>query len=250
MWQEAAYEFDLDSVEVKNVMVPANPEPMAAGSNVWEGACRGLVQLCQGVIDRVDEHRHLRSARILLLTRHSEKDEKALETGGRLHLGKGGKTNPMQRLLSRTAKAPEADFVIWLNAAWLEHIGILSMSEKGSWIFNLDAPRRQAVALLDHELRHCGAKIVGKYIAPDLIELQKKDLGPDLVEVREDLTDEHGNVLVRYYKKDGGRYVWCVRKHDVEEFTDVVTRHGAWKSDLEALCDELVSEKTLFAGVE
>jgi hypothetical protein len=31
-----------------------------------------------------------------------------------------------------------------------------------------------------------------------------------------------------------GRPVWRVRKHDIEEFREVVERHGCYKSDLEA----------------
>lgn len=247
MWDEKDYAFELEGIEVKNFMVPASAEPLRVGGVVWQGAVDELLRLCQAVVDTVDEHRHLRQARILLLMRYAEKDEGAFKTGGRVHLGKAGKANPMARMLSRQAKTPPADFVVWLNAAWLERIGILYRDEKENWLFDADQPRRQAVALIDHELSHCGAKIVGKYIAPDNLALQQKDLGPDLIEVREDITDADGNVLVRFYKRDGRDYSWCIRKHDVEEFTEVVSRHGAWKSDLKDLCDELVeSEPALF----
>jgi hypothetical protein len=247
VWTEKEYAFELDHVQVKNLMVPASAEPLRHGAVVWQGACDELLRIAQGVIDTIDAHRHLRQAKILLLMRYAEKDESAFKTGGRIHLGKAGKANPMARMLSRHGKTPAADFVVWVNAAWLEHIGILYRDEKSNWLFDADQPRRQAVALIDHELSHCGAKIVGKFIAPDNIPLQKKDLGADLIDVREDLTDEDGNVLVRFYKRDGRDYVWCVRKHDVEEFTAVVSRHGAWKSDLKDFCDELVgSEPVLF----
>lgn len=36
-----------------------------------------------------------------------------------------------------------------------------------------------------------------------------------------------------------GRKVFRIRKHDVEEFTDIVRRHGIWKSDLEAFAEAL-----------
>ena len=43
------------------------------------------------------------------------------------------------------------------------------------------------------------------------------------------------------YKKNGdkkfdaaGRQCYRVRKHDVEEFREIIQRHGCWKSDLEA----------------
>lgn len=35
--------------------------------------------------------------------------------------------------------------------------------------------------------------------------------------------------------------LWRVRKHDVEEFAEVVQRHGLWKSDLEAFYQAAVS---------
>jgi hypothetical protein len=59
---------------------------------------------------------------------------------------------------------------------------------------------KQMRALLDHELVHC--------------EVAKDDKG----EVKED---------------DFGRTCYRIRKHDVEEFTEIVARHGLWKSDLE-----------------
>lgn len=58
----------------------------------------------------------------------------------------------------------------------------------------------QQTALLDHELTHC--------------EVSKDTNG-------EPKTDERG------------RTVYRMRGHDVEEFREVVARHGTWKSDLE-----------------
>ena len=47
------------------------------------------------------------------------------------------------------------------------------------------------------------------------------------------------------------RLVWRVRKHDIEEFREIVERHGCYKSDLEAFAEALLKRKepTLeFAG--
>ena len=58
----------------------------------------------------------------------------------------------------------------------------------------------QRDALLDHELCHAQAKV-----------------------------DEHGE----QEQDERGRPVWRIRKHDVEEFGEIVKRHGLWKHDLE-----------------
>jgi hypothetical protein len=36
-----------------------------------------------------------------------------------------------------------------------------------------------------------------------------------------------------------GRRVWRIRKHDVEEFSEIVHRHGTWKRDLEKFAQAL-----------
>lgn len=45
-----------------------------------------------------------------------------------------------------------------------------------------------------------------------------------------------------------GRKVWRIRKHDVEEFSAIVKRHGIWKRDLEQFAEALLKQKqrTLF----
>jgi len=59
---------------------------------------------------------------------------------------------------------------------------------------------RQMRALLDHELCHCA---VAK--------------------------DKNGEVKM----DERGRPVWRLRKHDIEEFAEVVARHGLWRHELE-----------------
>ena len=35
-------------------------------------------------------------------------------------------------------------------------------------------------------------------------------------------------------KDEQGRFVWRIKKHDLEEFREIVNRHGLWKSDITA----------------
>ncbi|MCC6358084.1 MAG: hypothetical protein IT450_05025 [Phycisphaerales bacterium] len=74
---------------------------------------------------------------------------------------------------------------------------------------------RQTEALLDHELSHCEAK-------------------------RDDKTGQ-------FVFDDKNRVVWRMRKHDIEEFRDIVTRHGLYKADLEAFAESIreAAEKPL-----
>lgn len=66
------------------------------------------------------------------------------------------------------------------------------------------------LALMDHELCHAAAALDSEYA-------QKYD--------------------------ERGRRVWRVRKHDIEEFRDVVKRHGCYKSDLEEFAKALRDAK-------
>jgi hypothetical protein len=69
---------------------------------------------------------------------------------------------------------------------------------------------KQMRALLDHELVHA--------------EVAKNDDG----EVK---TDEQGRTCYR------------IRKHDIEEFTEIVHRHGLWKSDLARFAQVAMEQK-------
>lgn len=64
----------------------------------------------------------------------------------------------------------------------------------------------QRRALLDHELMHATVRL-----------------------------DAHGDPA----QDDRGRTIYRTRKHDIEEFTDIVKRHGCYKSDLEAFAQAL-----------
>jgi hypothetical protein len=83
-------------------------------------------------------------------------------------------------------------------------------------ILNSDMWNRQGFeekhmrALVDHELCHC--------------EVAKDKDG-------EEKTDA------------SGKYVWRIRKHDIEEFREIVARHGCWKADLEAFAQTVLNAK-------
>ena len=70
----------------------------------------------------------------------------------------------------------------------------------------------QTKALIDHELCHC--------------DVTKDDAG----EVKQDET---------------GRTVYRIRKHDIEEFGEVVARHGLYKSDLVKFAETIREAKKL-----
>jgi hypothetical protein len=44
-------------------------------------------------------------------------------------------------------------------------------------------------------------------------------------------------------KNDHGKYVFRTRKHDVEEFSEIVDRHGIWKHDLELFAKALLKRR-------
>jgi hypothetical protein len=76
---------------------------------------------------------------------------------------------------------------------------------------SIDFDRTRKVALLDHELCHA---------APEYDE-----------ESGEHKTDERG------------RYLFRTRKHDIEEFVEIVHRHGCYKHDLEVFAQTLLERK-------
>lgn len=74
-----------------------------------------------------------------------------------------------------------------------------------------DFPIESKRALLDHELCHC-------QVSRD----------PKTGEVRRD---------------ENNRPVFRIRKHDIEEFIEIVQRHGCWKGDLEEFAKAAVDKK-------
>jgi hypothetical protein len=84
------------------------------------------------------------------------------------------------------------------------------------WWKDENVTDRQKKALLDHELCH---------IRP------VKNPEDDSVKI-----DEHGNT------------VWYARKHDVEEFREVIERHGVYKDDLEQFAAVLHAQRNAAAN--
>lgn len=65
-------------------------------------------------------------------------------------------------------------------------------------------------ALIDHELCHCGRMV-----------------------------DKEG----KHKKDERGRYLFRMKKHDIEEFRSVVKHHGIWKRDLELFAEALLKKR-------
>ena len=70
--------------------------------------------------------------------------------------------------------------------------------------------RGKKLALLDHEMMHAARVVDGE--------------GEPVIDTK-------------------GRAVWRVRGHDIEEFTDVISRRGCYKRDLEKFAEALVCKK-------
>lgn len=201
-----------------------------------------LASYAQNLIDEIAEHRHLRTAKILLLVEHSDSTKKKLDRGEVICLGKASKANLKDKLLTAiVGKNCQADFFIKLSGNWMDMIQEADAAE------DLGAGEKadeRILALIDHELCHCSAKIAGEFIEPEEVEVYVKDLGDNHIETCRDVTDKDGKLLVRYYAKDkSGKLTFKMRKHDIEEFHGVVARHGQWSHALGRLIDVLVDSQ-------
>ena len=194
--------------------------------------------MAQGYIDVVDEHRHLKAARILILVVHSDAVKKKLDAGEFVSIGKAGRANARDRVLARLAGDKiEMDFVITLCGDWIDTLNLATeegLKALGAW--------------LDHELCHCGAKTAGEFIHYDSIDGYVQDLGKRHVETCMNVKNADGFHLVRFYLTKDGDYQFCMRNHEVEEFNGVAMRHGAHTRQLGRLIDVMVkSDEGLFA---
>jgi len=90
----------------------------------------------------------------------------------------------------------------------LSEYDFVILLNRDAWEHEKFGHKRQR-ALLDHELCHVG------------------------------VVYRHGKRL----KNDHGKYVFRTRKHDVEEFSEIVSRHGVWKHDLEIFAEALLGYK-------
>ena len=87
----------------------------------------------------------------------------------------------------------------------------------------------------------------------DFIILLNKEIWEDLqftVEMKTALVDHELMHAARSYDSEGepkvdvrGRPVWRVRAHDVQEFFDIVSRHGTYKRDLQIFAESLLKKK-------
>lgn len=131
------------------------------------------------------DHAHLEDATIGYLWARSEQLKSGRRTLGTAALGQRQNStwsHARRQLQEREWFGHITDFVITLDAAW--------------W---LQADDLQRLALLEHELYHCGQA-----------------------------RDKHGDLR---FRKDGTP-VWGIRPHDIEEFHGVVMRYGTAMDDI------------------
>lgn len=196
--------------------------------------------IAQNIIERVDEHRHLVAgpAMVMVLIERCEAIKKKMLAGEKVPWGKAQKADAKVRLLGGVgddvggSEPARPDFVITLSGDWLDLIAGQPESQL------------MTVALIDHELLHCGVKVAGKFVDPAAVDAEIEHLGTDHIETCADITDGNGAVLVRYYHRDDNdALTWTMRKHDVEEFHGVVNRYGPWDRCLAKLVDVLVDDE-------
>ena len=208
-----------------------------------------LRSIAQNIIDTIPEHRHLKQAKILLLTRYAESTAKKLEKGERVVIGRAAKASPRDKLLTAIGVKTEdqPDFVVWLSGDYLDGIGATFEGEAGNECTDNEEALQTAAALIDHEFLHCGAKIAGEFVKDDKIDVFVQELDKLHIETCTDVTSTDGAVLVRFYSMKENKYIFKMRKHDIEEFCGVAGRHGPWDRQLGRLIDVLnETEKTLF----
>ena len=227
------------------------------GKRAVAPATQELRSLAQNIIDETHEHRHLRSAKVLLLVESSESIAKRLAKGERITAGKAFRSSPIQRVLASSlaseaerrsprklkseaeqkmdAPLPGFDFIVKLSGDWLTRAGYFAGEESGI---------RKALALIDHELSHCAVKIAGEFVDRGRLAGMVKDLGEFHLETCDDIKDDKNRILVRYQVCDvtSGKkqYAWKLQMHDLEEFCGVAQRWGAWYRELGRLTDILV----------
>lgn len=214
-------------------------------------ADKTLRAYAQNIIMNINEHRHLKGAKILLLVQLTESGREKLEAGEKVVIGKASKANLKEKILSCIGgdNKMTADFVVVLNGDWL-HAVHMTDDDGVSLDIATDEAKRSTIALIDHELCHCSAKIAGEFVAQNKLDDFIKELGERFIEKCSDITNEKDEVMVRYYFADKmGAVIFKMRRHDLEEFTGVVERHGAWDNSVKRFVDVIVkSEPTLFGG--
>ncbi len=234
---------------------PFERRPYNDGKKIIMPALPVLRGIAQRIIDGIDDHRHLKCARVLMTLTSSEADRRKLARGERVK-SSARKVTPLMRMLAAPPAAPvtEAetkkqkadrekeekvfgvlpgfDFLVDLQADLLKRAGALDGEVEGL---------RLAAALIDHELSHCGQKIAGTFVPRAELADFVADLGDAHEETCNDLTDDDGKVLVRYRVfGDDGRPAFVMRPHDLEEFAAVVGRWGRWHRQVGELVDQVI----------
>jgi hypothetical protein len=213
--------------ECPNVPPIGSQDHYGLGLNPAESRVR---EMAQNLIDDVHEHRHLRKLAVLvLMDRKNEDPGKANPSLGKhITLGKAGKVSKVQH-----ACGTMAHFVLTINGDWFA-----------------TATTGQKLALIDHELSHCGVKLSRQLVdvehVAELEHMARNDEGHGDIYVATLSYSAQQSVLVTWDVSKGVVQPE-VRKHDLEEFRGVVERWGLWKSDVKAF-GETIAELPLFAA--
>ncbi len=218
-----------------------NSAPINEGAKSFEPAPKKIRAYAQNIIDTYDEHRHLRKAKIFIIIKFADADVAKMKKAETVIIGQASKATPHEKMLSRIiGKDCKCDFVVKLSGDWLK---IIEKNEP-------DLLGYKTCALIDHELLHCGAKIAGEFVDPDAKQTKIDELGELHLQTLDDFTNDKGQILIKSYHTDkDGQYVFTMRKHDVEEFTAIAGRYGAWKNLLSQFIDVLIesnNEPNLF----
>jgi len=214
--------FFRDRAETPNIKTPELPEWVRGKRRIRLARAKARAW-AQNPIDRLDAHRHLRKAQIVLLARTGGQ----AGADGTVSLAKAARTSPVVTYLSAGA-----DFVLTLNGdQWPQ------------------MPKAARLALLDHELSHCGVTISYKHVPEATLAAFVERLGELHVETRTDDRDSDGAPLVRWIKTADGKPVWRIRRHDVECFAGVVRRWGLWLPSLGALAAAMDEHATAGGGL-
>jgi|GEM_PF-2719934 len=209
--------------QLKNILLPKRPAWVDGERSLFV-ADNEAASIAQRLIDGLGDHRHLLEAKIVLLYRTGKK----ASPDGLLEMGRARKATARDHI-----GLEEADFVVEINA--------------DRWP---DLDDREKVALVDHELTHCAAVIAGRFVSRLLLDQFINAIGSDFIPTEPEQTDDEGRVLVRYFRRKGEAkagedgyheqpLAWRMRKHDVQDFCDVIHRWGAWNPILVRLVDVL-----------
>jgi len=244
---ELYFKIITEQKKTPNILQPKMPVFNEGNQQLFVAPAK-ICGFAQQIVSNIDDHRHLKTAKILLLIKNAKSTAKKLDKGDRVIIGKAAMSNPREKLLTTIGATVEcsADFIVWLSGDYLDKV---NGTEKGATeISTDDLGIHKVIALIDHELSHCGVKIAGEYISKDILKGFIQDLGAKHIETCEKDIDDEGRVLVRYQHTDKkGRLEFMMRKHDIEEFNGVVGRHGAWSKSMSRLVDVMIKHQpTLF----